>query len=151
MRSAADPTRSPSCAPISAIRRRPSDARCRVAALAAATLFIVTWSAGAPKTRSPRITSGKSTVNRPMSSGPSASGEKISPSVRCRRRPESTSVSRSRLALVCSMSTVQPAASAAEMTASASSAKYGSDSSGTASVISPVRRVRRFRADMLTR
>jgi hypothetical protein len=49
------------------------------------------------------------------------------------------------------MSTDQPRSSAARITESASSAKYGSDSSGTLSVIMPVRRVRRSRAEVFIR
>ena len=69
--------------------------------------------------------SGSRPCSASASCGPSSSGEKISPSVRCRRCPESTSSSRSRTDPVCSMRTVSPRASAARMTESASSAKYG--------------------------
>ena len=76
----------------------------------------------------------------------SASGEKISPSIRVVRSPASTAASRSGSSPVCSTSTVQPRFSAARTTWSASSAKYGSRRRGTASPTVPVRPVRSDRA-----
>ena len=55
---AAEPTISPGWLPSSAILLRPRSIRWLVAALAASTLLIVTWSLPWSKTRSPRTTSG---------------------------------------------------------------------------------------------
>ncbi len=69
----------------------------------------------------------------------------------CERKPCETSTSFSRRPAVWSSSTVSSCRAAASMTAPATSAKYGLPSSGTASVMIPVRPLRRWRAVRLGR
>ena len=107
------------------------------------------WRCG-PSSRRVRARRGTRSAPRERvarrSSSPRASGLNTTPSMRWSRMPWRTSSSRSRRPSVWSMSTVQPSCSAASMTPSAISAKYGDVRSGTARAITPVRPPRRLRA-----